>query len=290
VHNFNKISVFGGTGFIGGRFCEMFPEECVRIPYDNREPETNNVLYFISTVHNYNVFDNPHLDINTNLNVLMNVLESCRKQNREGLVFNFISSWFVYGKTKDLPAREDSYCEPKGFYSITKRTAEQLIISYCETFNINYRILRLCNIYGTADIKASKKRNALQFLTGEIVNNRDINLYDRGENIRDFMHVEDVCRAIYLIINEASLNEIINVGSGIPHKFIDIMTYVKERTNSTSTFNFIDPPEFHKIVQVQDMYLDVTKLKNLNFKPKYAIWDGIDILTLANKNKKRNKK
>jgi nucleoside-diphosphate-sugar epimerase len=203
-------------------------------------------------------------------------LEECK--NKEDIVFNFISSWFVYGKTNDLPAKEDSYCMPKGFYSITKRTAEQLIISYCETFGINYRILRLCNVYGTADLKASKKRNALQFLIREIVNNRDINLYDAGENIRDFMHVEDICRAINLVIDEAPLNDIINIGSGIPHKFIDIMTYVKEKTNSTSNFNFVDPPEFHKIVQIQDMYLDVTKLKNLKFKPKYTIWNGIDIL------------
>ena len=172
----------------------------------------------------------------------------------------------------------NSECNPKGFYSITKRAAEQLLISYCETFGIKYRIMRLCNVYGTADKKASKKRNALQFLTTEVVENRDINLYDAGENIRDFLHVEDVCKAMNLIVNKSSLNEIVNIGSGVPSKFIEIMNYVKEKTNSTSNFNSVDPPEFHKVVQIQDMFLDVTKLNNLGFKPKYTIRAGIDLL------------
>jgi len=270
------ISVYGGTGFIGGTYCDLFKEECLMIPRFQKKPETNNILYFISTVHNYNVFDDPHLDIETNLNLLIDTLEECK--NKENIIFNFISSWFVYGKTKDLPAKEDSYCNPKGFYSITKRAAEQLLISYCETFGINYRILRLCNVYGTGDQKASKKRNALQYLVGEVTNNRNINLYDAGENIRDFMHVEDACRAINLVINRCPLNTIVNVGNGIPYKFVDLMGYVKEKTNSKSKFNTVEPPDFHKTVQVKDMYLDVVKLKNIGFKPKYNIWDGLDIL------------
>ena len=65
---------------------------------------------------------------------------------------------------------------------------------------------------------------------------------------------------------------------GIPYKFVDLMGYVKEKTNSKSKFNTADPPDFHKTVQVKDMYLDIVKLKNIGFKPKYNIWDGLDIL------------
>jgi len=273
-----KLSVYGGTGFIGSIYCNFFPEEVARIPRDQKIPETNNILYLISTIHNYNVFDDPLLDIEVNLNLLINVLEECKSKYDKNFVFNFVSSWFVYGKTDDLPANENSECNPKGFYSITKRAAEQLLISYCETFGIKYRIMRLCNVYGTIDKKASKKRNALQFLTTEVVKNRDINLYDAGENIRDFMHVEDVCKAINLVINKGTKDDIINIGSGIPSKFIEIMNYVKEKTNSMSNFNSVKPPEFHKVVQVEDMFLDVTKLNNLGFKPKYTIRDGIDLL------------
>ena len=271
-----KTSVFGGTGFIGSTYCKMFAKESLLIPRTQRIPETNNILYFISTTHNYNVFEDPHLDVETNLNLLIDVLKECK--NKENVVFNFISSWFVYGKTNDLPAKEDSYCNPKGFYSITKRTAEQLLISFCETFKINYRILRLCNVYGTEDKKASKKKNALQYLTGEVVNNRDINLYDGGTKIRDLMHVEDICRAINLVVKKGALNNTINIGSGIPHNFIDMMSYVRKKTNSQSKFTSVEAPNFHKVVQIKNMYLDVTKLKDLGFKQEHSIWSGLDML------------
>ena len=171
----NKISVYGGTGFVGGNFCKLFERDVIAIPREQRTPESEQILYLISTIHNYNVFDNPHLDVDTNLRVLIETLEECKGRD---VVFNFVSSWFVYGQTDELPATEDTNCNPKGFYSITKRAAEQMLISYCETFNIKYRIFRLCNVYGVNATKVSIKRNALQYLAGEVVNNRDINLYN----------------------------------------------------------------------------------------------------------------
>jgi len=271
-----KLSIFGASGFIGSNFCQMYGQDIIKILRESRKPETNNILYLISTVDNYNVFEDLHIDINTNLNLLMEVLEECK--SRPDLIFNFVSSWFVYGQIKDLPANEMSHCNPRGFYSITKRAAEQLIASYCETFGIKYRILRLCNVYGTGATKVSKKRNALQFLVGEVVRNHDVNLYDGGENIRDFLHVKDVCRAINLVTRKGPINEIINIGSGTPHRFKDMLEYVKQKTGSISKFISTDPPDFHKIVQVRDMYLDVSKLSELGFRPNTSIWKGLSLL------------
>lgn len=274
----NKLSTYGSTGFIGSKYCNLFTDT-ISVPREQNEPKTNNILYFISTTHNYHVFDNLMLDVETNLTKLLEVLKSCHVKYDKDFTFNFISSWFVYGKTDSLPAKEDSMCNPKGFYSITKRAAEQLIISYCETFGIKYRILRLSNVYSDYDKKSSKKRNALQYLITEVVRGNDINLYDNGENIRDFLHVEDVCRAINISVKSSqTINTILNIGSGIPTKFIDIMNYVKDKTNSPSKFNFIDPPHFHKVVQIQDMYLDTSLLKSLGFTESINIYQGVDRL------------
>lgn len=269
----SDISVYGGTGFIGGNFCRMYADETSLISREDRTPKSKQILYFISTIHNYNVFDKPFLDIDTNLKVLVETLEECKGRD---VVFNFVSSWFVYGQTDTLPASEETHCNPKGFYSITKRTAEQMLISYCETFDIKYRIFRLCNVYGTNATKVSVKRNALQYLTEEVMNNKDINLYNGGNDIRDFMHVDDVCRAMKLCLDSADLNGITNIGSGIPVKFGEVMEYVKVRTKSSSTFNSVEPPKFHKVVQVKDMYLDVSKLHSLGFKPERDFWEQID--------------
>lgn len=270
------ISVFGSTGFIGSRFCdvsqERYGETVIKIPRNSYEPQSENVLYFISTINNYNIFDDAHIDINTNLNVLMNVLENCKNKN---ITFNFISSWFVYGKTNDLPANEETLCNPRGFYSITKRTAEQLLISYCETFNIKYRIFRLANVIGESDKSVSKKKNALQYLMNEIIHNRDVSLYDGGKHIRDFVYVDDVCYAIKLCLEKAGLNEIINIGGGKPHQLIDLLSFCKENTGSTSNFISVKPTAFHDIVQVKNMYLDITKLNNLGFKHFFSIENGL---------------
>src|SRR3989304_5330798 len=123
------ISVFGSTGFVGGKFCEMYPDEVIRIPREDNQHQSADILYLISTTDNYNVYDKPTLDIETNLIKLMKVLEQYRKNPIEDQVFNFVSSWFVLGDVP-LPAKEDAYCNPKGIYSISKRTAEQMLISY----------------------------------------------------------------------------------------------------------------------------------------------------------------
>jgi nucleoside-diphosphate-sugar epimerase len=269
-----KIDLFGGTGFIGSEFAHLFQQETYIHPREDATPVSDNILYMISTTDNYNIFDDLYLDINTNLIKLLNVLENCKNKN---VIFNFVSSWFVYGDT-ELPAHEESICNPKGFYSITKKCAEDLLISFCKTFDIKYRILRLSNVYGKSDNSFSKKKNALQYLIQEIKNNNPINLYFNGEFVRDYTHVQDICQAIKLVISCGKVNEIYNIGNGDPILFKDIIYFVKEKTNSKSKLNSIDQPDFHKTVQVKDMYLDTAKLKNLGYIPKYNIFNGIETL------------
>ena len=257
---------------MGSAFCDG-KQNLIINNRDDYQPKSSNILYFISTVDNYNILEDPFLDIETNLTTLMKVLSKCKP----GDTFNFVSSWFVYGKT-ELPAKEDSSCNPKGFYSITKRAAELLLISYCETFKINYRILRLGNVVGKGDAKVSKKKNALQYLINEIKNNRPINLYNNGEFVRDFIHVNDVARALELVLSKGELNTIYNISNGDPMYFADIINYVLKKTNSSSKITNIEPPEFHKTIQVESMYMDSSKLFLLGYQPSMTKFQMIDTL------------
>ena len=267
----NKISVFGGGGFIGSQFCNMQGDRVIKIDRNDHKPQSSEILYFISTIDNYNIHNDLHIDINTNLGVLMSMLESVDRQD-PNLVINFVSSWFVYGKNTVMPFHEDnSQCNPTGFYSITKRCAEQLLISFCETFNIKYRIFRLANVLGEDDLKISRKKNALQFLIKQAVVNEELLLYNGGTAIRDYIYVDDVCDAISHCIEHAPVNEIINIGNGKPYVLIDIIKKAVAETNSTSKMTNMSPPYFHKVVQVEHSYLDVSKLRSYGFDSKYDI-------------------
>jgi len=270
------IQTFGGKGFVGS----AFTKKCIDKKYclvtnerNDYKVKSNNIVYMISTVTNYNVLTDPYIDIDTNLKILIKILEQCK--NNDKIIFNFISSWFVYGET-EIPAKETSYCNPKGFYSITKRCAEQLLISFCTTFGIKYRILRLANVAGNGDNKASSQKNALQFMINEIKNGNDINIYENGDFMRDYIHVNDAADAIDLLVSKGDKNSIYNVGNGQPILFKKIINYALNKTKSKSKLISIETPEFHKTVQVKSMWMNNHKLHALGYRPKYEIEKIID--------------
>jgi nucleoside-diphosphate-sugar epimerase len=277
------VNIFGGTGFVGSEYVRTTESECIITPREDYSVRVEDVVYFISTVDNYNVHTDPLVDINTNLVVLMKVLDNYRKvQQVDTGCFNFISSWFVYGQdsgfgegSRGIP--ETDSCNPKGFYSITKRAAEQLLISYCETFGLNYRILRLGNVLGKNDSKVAPTKNALQYLLGEIKENKPISLYDSGHFYRDYIDVRDCASAIDLVVTKGKKNEIYNIGNGNAIVFGDILWYAKAKLNSTSEFNMIEQKEFHKKVQSsRSFYMNNSKLEALGYEPKYTLQETIN--------------
>lgn len=279
------LNVFGGNGFVGSEFCKTTSNTVILNDRNDYGVNSANCLYCISTIHNYNVYDNNLLDIETNLIVLMKVLENYRNyinETKQQGCFNFISSWFVYGRDcgfgeNTTGISEDEYCDPKGFYSITKRCAEQLLISYCSTFNLNYRILRLANILGKNDNKVSQKKNALQFMFNQFKIDNPVELYDNGQIYRDYIDVRDCANAIELILDRGELNSIYNIGNGVPLVFRDLVEYAHRKIDSKSKIEIIEQKEFHKKVQSsRSFYMNNDKLKSLGYFPKYTIWDTID--------------
>ncbi len=269
----DKISVYGSTGFIGNTFCNLFPDHVIRIPRDQRKPESKNILYLISTTSNYNVFEDLHLDVDTNLSVLLDVLQHCKDND---LIFNYVSTGFVYG-SDILYAKEDEPCDPRGFYSITKRTAEQLLISFCKTFDVKYRILRIANVYGQ-DKTVSSKKNVLGFLINLMKENKPITLYDDGMQLRDYMHVNDICRALKLVVDCGEENSIYNIASGTALPFRKIIETIKEFLGSKSELDSVETPKFSQVAQVKNFSVNVDKLKSLGFKQTISLEEGLQTI------------
>jgi nucleoside-diphosphate-sugar epimerase len=199
------------------------------------------------------------------------VLENWKDYQKEHSVkgvFNFISSWSVYGNQKELPVDESAVCDPHGWYIITKRCAEQLLVEYCSTFDLKYRILRVANIVGLGDAKVSSKKNLLQHNINLLSQGKDVELYGDGKFYRDFMHVEDCVRAVDLVMSKGNVNEIYNIGNGQPANwYIEILKYASR--NFTGKITFKEATAFQKSVPVGSFYMNNDKLKSLGYVPNY---------------------
>lgn len=249
------LTILGGGGFVGSRYVKEFYDPAIgNIASVNKRDDYNvysaDVLYLISTVHNSNVYVDPYLDINTNLVTLIKVLENWRARTdaSEG-VFNFISSWFV-----------DS--EVQGFYTSTKRCAEELLVAYCKAYGLRYRILRLSNVVGPGD-KVTDKKNALQSVVRKLQNNLRVYLHGRGDFRRSYIHVKDCVRAIELIMSKGEENTIYSVCNENPWVFAEIIRYLHGYLNSES--EVVELPG-----TVDSSHMDPERLKALGYSPKYA--------------------
>lgn len=263
------ISVYGASGFIGTEFCNQFTG-CYVQARDEIEPHTNEVLFLASTVDNYNVWSNITIDIETNEILPLKVLESGRLKFGKNFKFTYISSWFVYGNT-ELPAKESGRCEPTGFYSITRLAGEMLVKSYCKTYDMpSWKILRLGNIIGVGDKKASLKKNALVHLVSEIAKGNKVQIY-KEPSYRDFMDVRDCVDAIKLVMDKGLWEEIYNIGSGNTYNVREIL----ESVDTENMIDYMDVPDFHKQVQVREFSLDTSKLRALGYSPQYQLQDTI---------------
>lgn len=278
----NFVSVFGSTGFIGSRFCEMYPLS-IKMDREAREPTTNNILNFVSTTNNYAFEKDVTVDVKTNITVMLEILDATKNKFGNDFVFNQVSTWSVYGEV-NLPANERDWCNPTGFYSITKRTAEQLLEIFSTVYDSKYRIFRLCNIIGETAKTISKQKNAFQYLIKELQADKDITLYNDGNFIREFMYVDDACDAIMFLIDNSYCGDIYNIGTGIPHNYGELIEYCKMVIGSKSRIFKSFTPFPHGSVQAKDMYLDITKLKDLGFTPKYTVYDAINKIIEKEKN------
>ena len=263
-----KLTLYGGTGIIGSYYRGMYASQYV--DRDHCCPLTEDVLYLISTTDNTNIYTSPQLDIHTNLSVLANRLDHCRDFGIN--TFNFVSSWFVYGPTHVKPT-ERSICNPNGFYSVTKYAAEKLVMEYCQAHGMNWRIFRLGNVYGGPD-KGTEKRNALHRIIQFLREDKEVDVY-QGLS-RDYIHIQDVCRAMHFLCNKGELNQIYNIGTGIETPLFDCIADAKDILKSRSKVKRIAPREDYN--QAIRFSLDCTKLHNLGFQPMLTLQEGLEDL------------
>ena len=117
----------------------------------------------------------------------------------------------------------------------------------------------------------------------ELAQGREINLYNDG-TIRDFIDVRDVVSAIHLVLEKGEPNQIYNVANGHGWSVEHLINLAHASAGYTGKINIVAAPEFHKQVQTNVMYLDVSKIKKLGYAQQYHILQSIQSLVEYYKN------
>jgi len=179
-----------------------------------------------------------------------NVLKTCSELNIDNVVFT--SSRLVYPRYKETPFVETDDTKPQNFYARSKVKMELLCQKYNEEYGMNIKILRLGQVIG-GDMRV---KAAFNVFLEQAQNNATIKLI--GKNIRDYIYVKDVCRAIDLSISAAHHKGIYNIsmGKGIDNKSMadDI---IRSLDSKSSTEIVVDESAIY-----DKMILDCNKARN----------------------------
>ena len=225
----------------------------------------------------------PESYIESNLLGFFNILEACKKYKTKHLIYASSSS--VYGVSKKFPFSEENNCShPIQLYAATKRSNELMAHSYSSLFKIPTSGVRFFTAYGPW----GRPDQALFKFTKNILENKKIQLYNRGEHYRDFTYIDDLIDGIIKISNKIPKNknfdfkktnpgtsycpyEIYNIGS---NKVIYLKHYVKlieNYLNKKAKISLL-PLQKGDIVKVSS---NISKVKKLNFKPKTSVAVGV---------------
>ena len=166
--------------------------------------------------------DSPTNFIHTNINGTFNLLEALRflKKKKINPKLIHISTDEVYGDIKKKSrSSEKSKYEPSSPYSASKASADHLVKSYIRTYNLKAVISNCCNNYGPYQFP----EKLVPKIILNILNNKELPVYAKGHNSREWIHVEDHCEALFRLYLKGKNGENYNVGSNINLRNIDLI-------------------------------------------------------------------
>lgn len=206
--------------------------------------------------------------LNINLNGTVNLLNAIKNVSYDKLIY--VSTSEVYGsKTLKAPFKEEAQFIPASPYALSKYCAEVAIQTFSEIYDKNYSILRLFNFFG----KKLPMHFFLSQLIASLKSHKDFDMTE-GEQLRDFLYIDDVIKALLLVKDKKSNQQVFNVCSGRGQSIKDIALTLKSVLKSKSKINFGALP--YRDNEVWNMVGDNTKIKDaLGWEAYYSFDEGI---------------
>lgn len=233
--------------------------------------------------------DHPDVYIESNIIGTFNILEACRNNEVEHLVYASSSS--VYGGNKKVPfSTDDKVDHPVSLYAATKKSDELIAHSYSKLYNIPTTGLRFFTVYGPAGRPDMFYYSATEKLTrGET-----IKIYNYGNCKRDFTYIDDIVEGIYRVMQGAPAKEkgedglpippyaLYNIGGGTPENLLDYISTLQEELVRAEVLPKDYDFDSHKeLVPMQPgdvpiTYADTKALEeDYGFKPTIDIREGL---------------
>lgn len=228
--------------------------------------------------------ENPMAYIDSNIVGMTTILEGCRHNKVEHLVYASSSS--VYGMNEKMPFSEDDAVDhPVSLYAATKKSNELMAHTYSHLYGLATTGLRFFTVYGPW----GRPDMAPYLFTDAVLNDREINVFNQGKMKRDFTYIDDIVEGIIRIQNvipqvDNTLNRSTPAKSDVPYRLYNI-----GNNQPIELMQFINAIEIASGKQAKKLFLpmqagdvpatfaDTTKLESvIGFRPKTSIQDGIN--------------
>ena len=240
------------------------------------------VVNFAAESHVDRSIENPQLFLQTNILGTQNLLDAARKAWvtgkaetgypvwREGVRFHQVSTDEVYGSLgAEGYFHETTPLDPRSPYSASKTSADLFVKAYHETYKMPVSITRCSNNYGPYHFP----EKLIPLIIKNILEGKSLPVYGDGTNVRDWLYVEDHCKAIDAVIHHGRVGEVYNVGGHNEKQNIEIVKIIcKELGKPESLITHVGDRKGHDMRYA----IDPTKIHNeLGWLPETKFEDGI---------------
>ena len=218
--------------------------------------------------------DHPDSYIFSNIVGFFNILECCRIYPVKHLLFASSSS--IYGKNNSIPYKtDDNVDKPVSLYAATKKSDELMAYAYSNLYNIKVTALRFFSVYGPY----GRPDMAYFSFTNNIINNKEIKLFNNGDMYRDFTYVLDVVEAVYRLLDKIPLKDglgvyykVYNIGNNNPVKISYLVEILEKELGKKANIKYL-PMQPGEVYQT---YADISEIKkDISFVPNTSIEDGL---------------
>lgn len=260
------------TPFLNFRFVKLDLADREGIAQLFADEKFERVIHLAAQAGVRHSIENPFAYIDSNLVGMATILEGCRHNNIQHLVYASSSS--VYGMNEKIPFNEnDSVDRPVSLYAATKKANELMAHAYSKLYGVPTTGLRFFTVYGPG----GRPDMAPWLFTEAIINDRPIKVFNHGKMMRDFTYIDDIVEGIVriqeIVPDSAIPYTLFNIGNNHPIELSRFIASIESATGkSAEKINLGMQPG-----DVERTYADTQKLENaIDYKPSMDIETGMN--------------